>query len=125
MMLAYKGEERGLDDRGAFVELEDERHDDPWPSTPHHSVGDLMDVTLAELEGMVSRLGTIGQEMNRTIDACVKGKVDINVSSVVCLVRLGLDVHELTERIRRLSQSTRDRCAQAETLAERLHDLKG
>ena len=88
------------------------------------NVGNVAGEALAELDGISDQLESLSQELGRVSDRCVQGQVDINVSSAVCLVRLNLDVRKIADHVRKLTSNTRERCNQADNLAERLEDLK-
>ena len=79
---------------------------------------------LEALEQMRCQLDMMGRKRNRTVDGCANGALDIDVSSAVCLVHFNLELRELLDHMNRLLQSNRQRCTQADSMAERLGRLQ-
>ena len=91
---------------------------------PYKSTQELLGTSLAELEEMHCRLSEIGEHLDKTVDACVNGKIDLNVSAAVCLVHFSLEVRELANNLSILLRTTRERSIKADKLTERLKQLR-
>ena len=64
----------------------------PWPL----SAVDFMDVQLRELAQLNDRLNLLSQQLNPLIEACITGRMPVDMFTAVCLLRLPSDVCELT-----------------------------